>query len=131
MRLLPVTVLSVAVLAACSSAPIAGDPPPMTPMPPPVDFSDTGEIPCSAGAPTLDQFCIFGITRGAGGSAALHVLNPTSDVAGIQRVLLYQSGAWTTVTGSAVGTERRGDATLLSVNETEFYAVPDAVLTGR
>lgn len=128
MRLLPAAALAVLTLAACSTQPIAGDPPPMAP---PVDFSETGELRCSAGAPTYDGYCIFGITRGAGGSAALHVLNPASDVQGIQRVLLYQSGAWTTVDGSAVETVRQGEAALLAIDETEYYAVPDALLSGR
>lgn len=130
MRLLPAAVTGVLFLAACSTEPIASDPPPMNPMAPPVDFSETGELRCSAGAPTLDNYCIFGITRGAGGSAALHVLNPASDVQGIQRVLLFQSGSWTTVKGSSVETERRGESTLLSIEETEFYEVPDGVVTG-
>lgn len=118
-------------LAACSGAPIAGDPPPLNPMAPPVDYSDTGQIACSADEPTLDRSCPFGITRGAGGSAALHVVNPASDVDGIQRVLLYQSGSWTTVSGAPVETERRIGGVLLSLNEAEFYEVPTEVVTGR
>lgn len=130
MRTTAAVLLAGLTLAACSTEPIGFDPPPMNPMAPPVDFSATGELPCSANAPSLDGMCVFGITRGAGGSAALHVLNPASDVYGIQRVLTYQAGSWSTLDGSPVETMRRGGATLIAINETEFYAVPDPVLTG-
>lgn len=128
MRCLPA--LAVLALAACTD-PVVRAPVKTTPMPPPVDFADTGQIPCSTGEPTLDRFCAVEITRGAGGSAALEVASMASDVAGVPRVLIYQSRSWSTLTGSAVETERSGERTLLAINDTEFYAIPDVVLTTR
>ena len=130
MRCLP-AVLATLMLAACSDEPIAQSPAPTAQAAAPADFSETGELRCSANTASLDDFCIFGITRGSGGSAALHVLNPASDVRGIQRILLFQSGSWTTIDGSTVGSRSQGNETLLSVNETEFYLLPNPVLTGQ
>lgn len=129
MRLAPAALCLLAV-AACSDEPIAPNPPPLTSPGPQTDFTATGEMPCSAGAPTLDRSCVFGLIRGAGGAVAIQVLNPAAEPAGIQRVLLLQNDVWTTVDGSIAETERTADATVVAVDGTEFYAVPHAVLTG-
>lgn len=113
------------VLAACAAEPSAG--PGRADAGPPTDFTETGEIRCSGGAPTLDGYCVFGITR-IPGAANLHVLNPTSDVPGIQRVLLFRRGGWASPTGASLSTEARPGETLLVVDGNEFYAVPDRLL---
>ena len=127
MRLAP-AVLGLLALAACAPEPVPAPPP--TQLGPPVDFSDSGQMPCSAGAPTFDQMCVYGISRGAGGAAALQVLNPAAEPRGIQRVLLLQNNVWTTLDGSIAESERTDDATLIAVDETEYYAVPHAALAG-
>ncbi len=116
------------VLAACAPEPPAA--PPAAEVGPPVDFSGSGEMPCSAGEPTYDETCVFGISRGAGGAAALQVVNPAAEPQGIQRVMLLQNNVWTTLDGSIAESERTEDATLIAVDETEFYAVPHEALTG-
>ncbi|HUF56494.1 MAG TPA: hypothetical protein VMM55_08035 [Thermohalobaculum sp.] len=115
-------------LGACAPEPPAAPPP--TEVGPAAAFSGGGEMPCSAGAPTYDASCVFGISRGAGGAAALQVRNPAAEPIGIQRVLLLQNEVWTTLDGSIAESERTEDATLVVVDETEFYAVPHAALTG-
>ena len=128
MRLAPFAPLGLLALASC--APEVQPEPPRTELGPPVDVTATGELPCSAGAPTLDEMCVYGLTRGAGGAAALQVLNPAAEPRGIQRVLLLQNDVWTTLDGSIAESERGEDATLIAVDETEFYSVPHRALTG-
>lgn len=123
--------LAVPALAACSSEPIVVDPNPAPRVATgPNDFTSSGELPCSAGEPTLDRLCTFGVTVAAGGTAVLHVVNPAAEPAGIQRLLFYRGGVWTTLDGATVGARREGGATLLSVDEREFYSVPHQALTG-
>lgn len=125
--------LAAVTLAACTSEPapvlVDRNPAPRTPTGP-NDFTSTGEMPCSAAEATLDALCTFGITVAAGGTAVLHVANPAAEPAGIQRILLYREGIWTTLDGATVGARREGGATLLSVDQREFYAVPHEALTG-
>lgn len=128
MRLALAAALGTLVLAACAPEPPAA--PPRAELGPATDFSASGEMPCSAGAPTYDRTCVYGITRGAGGAAAVQVLNPAAEPQGIQRVLLLQNNVWTTLDGGIAESERTGDATLVVVDDTEFYAVPHAALTG-
>lgn len=130
MRLAPAAAFSLLAVAACSEEPMAPNPPPRNQMGPPADFTATGEMPCSAGIPAYDQSCVFGITRGAGGAAALQVENPAATPEGIQRVLLLQNNVWTTLDGSIAETERDAEATRIIVDDTEFYAVPHEVLAG-
>ena len=125
----PASVL-VGILALSACAPEPPAPPPPTEVGPSGQFSGGGEMPCSAGQPTYDETCVYGISRGAGGAAALQVRNPAAEPQGIQRVLLLQNNVWTTLDGSIAESKRTGDATLIAVDETEFYAVPHAALTG-
>lgn len=127
----PALALSALALAACSSEPIVVDPNPAPRVATgPNDFTSTGQMPCSALEPTLEDACPYGITVAAGGTAVLHVVNPAAEPEGIQRLLFYREGVWTTLDGATVGARREGGATLLSVDEREFYAVPHEALTG-
>lgn len=119
-------VLAALALAACSSEPIAGDPRPPQTATGPNDFTRTGVLNCSAAVASHDAECPYGVSVGAGGTAVLHVLNPAAEPVGIQRILLYREGIWTTLDGEVVGARREGGVTYLSVDEREFYAVPDA-----
>lgn len=121
-------------LPACSTEPIQQDPPratqtASTAAAPLDDFSATGELPCSADSAALDRRCIFGISI-AGNRAALQVVNPTSDVEGIQRVLLYERGQWSTLSGATAETRRIDGGSLIVVDGREFYALPAQVFAG-
>ena len=120
--------LSLLLLAACSEDPVG--PPPAAPVGPPVDFAGTDDMPCSFEAPTYDETCPFGITRGAGGGVALRVESPAVQPQPAERVLLYQDGVWTTLDGSIAESAREGEVTFVAVDEVEFYAVPHDALTG-
>lgn len=128
MRLAIFAAAALLALPACSTEPIQADPPRTQSGGP--DFATTGELPCSANTPLLDRTCIFGISI-AGRTAALQVVNPTSDVEGIQRVLLFRHGSWATLAGEAAEARPIDGGTLIVVDGREFYALPDRVFRGR
>lgn len=91
-------------------------------------YHATGTLPCSIGPdPKGSAQCQFGVIRHGPGKAEVHVTTP----GGEERVLVFAGSQVTTPDASArlAAAKQNGDWSI-SINEYEFYQVPDAVIVG-
>ena len=86
-----------------------------------------GMIPCATASGQPMGTCSFRVSRGSGGTASVWVALP----GGGERYLDFREGQ---LVGSDPGTtashSRNGDLNMVSINGTERYELPDAVLYG-
>jgi hypothetical protein len=94
----------------------------------PMEYDESGAMPCSKAAPKLDEACGFRVVYSATGAEVWIADIAYSDVIRY-RVLTFAGGAFTDRDGAALSTERQGDAWLVGVNGSEFYSIPADVLT--
>ena len=87
----------------------------------------SGAIPCAIAAGQPMGSCAFRVSRGTGGTASGWVAMP----GGGERYLDFREGQ---LVGSDPGTTashtRNADLNMVSINGTERYEIPDAVLYG-
>jgi len=98
-------------------------------------YHATGNVPCSIGAdPKRSAQCGFGVIRGAPGNAEVHLTSPGYEVtspAAVKRVVTF---AGNTVTAPDPGVhmkaEKQGDEWSISIDDREYYVIPEAVIVG-
>ncbi len=99
-------------------------------------YHATGTVPCSVGPdPKGSAQCSFGVIRGAPGNAEVRLAAVGYDVVlhpdKIETVLIF---AGETVSsrdaGKNVKAEKTGDEWSISVNDFDFYTIPEAVISG-
>ena len=109
---------------------VSGEPDPAAAREPstfgPLHWDASGHLGCARGGqPTQPAGCPFKVIRYAGG-ATIYVLAPGS---GDERILYFESGAWSTYPADEVDVRQRDDLWELQISG-EAYEVPDAVITG-
>ncbi|QJP13627.1 SH3 domain-containing protein [Starkeya sp. ORNL1] len=89
-------------------------------------FNATGEVDCRLPGDKAVRACRFGVTRAGQGRASVEISFPD----GSRRTLRFSHGLVTTSDGSAVVSARESDNTVVTVNGTERFVVPDVVVDG-
>jgi len=98
-------------------------------------YHATGTVPCSVGTdPKGSNQCSFGVIRGAVGNAEVHLQSPGFDVTlhkdGV-RVLKFAGDKVTSANPSEkVTSQKQGDEWSISVDDFQFYVIPEAVIVG-
>ncbi len=87
----------------------------------------TGEVECSAGDATLDQWCEFRVVRNEFG-ATIWVVKPGTDTD--VRVLYFESDAWSSDDDSKLSGDRKDNDWLVKVDGKECYMVFYEVIWG-
>lgn len=92
-------------------------------------YHATGTLPCSVGPdPKGSAQCQFGVIRHGPGKAEVHVTAPGS---GEERILVFAGSEVTTPDASTrLTAAKQGDKWSISINDFEYYQVPDAVIVG-
>ena len=93
----------------------------------PAKFDATGSVKCSAGEAKLDKMCEFRVVRKAGG-ADIYIAKPAA--AASHRVLYFSNKIFTTNDKGKLAWQRKEDNWWVSVNGSEFYFIPDALIYG-
>jgi len=87
-----------------------------------------GMVRCSIGPdPKGSAQCEFGVIRGKPGNAEVHVTSP----GGAKRVLNFTSAKVTSADPKVrLKASKSGDEWSISINDDEFYVIPEAVIVG-
>ncbi len=87
----------------------------------------SGMIPCALAVGQPMATCTFRVSRGSGGTASVWVALPS----GGERYLDFREGRLVgSDPGMQVFQDRTGDLNIISINGTERYELPDAILFG-
>jgi len=98
-------------------------------------YHATGTVPCSVGPDAAGSArCSFGVIRGEGGKAEVHLASPGFDVTVHKdqlRILRFEGNTVTSAdVKEKVSVERQGDNWSISVNGFHHYTIPEAVISG-
>ena len=97
----------------------------------PVKYDAYGEIKCSADKPALDQWCEFRVLRDLSKhSAEIWITNITFKDEVHYRVLYFADGQFSTNDKAKLAWQRQDNNWRVSIDEREFYFIPDALLYG-
>lgn len=86
----------------------------------------TGELDCRLTGDEAVRSCRFGVTRRGQGRASVEISFPN----GTKRTLRFSHGLVTASGGGTVATARENDNTVVTVNGTERFVIPDRVVDG-
>jgi hypothetical protein len=90
-------------------------------------YHATGKVPAAVGSAKKGSVqADFGVIRRSGGSAELHLKMPN----GTQQKIKFEQGEWTCINCKNIKYTKSGDEWSITLNNTEHYYVPDAVITG-
>jgi hypothetical protein len=90
-------------------------------------YHATGKVRSSFGdEPKGSVMSDFGVIRKSGSSAEVHVTYPKA----MKRVLLFNSGEWTSPGAQSVKVNRQSGVWEVTVNDYEHYLIPDEIITG-
>lgn len=92
------------------------------------NYHATGNVPCSVGPdPKQSAQCKFGVVRKGNYSAEVHVSTPGGKV----RILMFNGDeVFCKDPDVHLKSEKQGDEWEVSVNDFEFFTIPEAVITG-
>lgn len=93
---------------------------------PGTNYNATGEMACRFKGNDTVRSCPFGVVRAGKSRARVDITFPD----GFKRTLRFSYGLVTTSDGSEVSTTRESDNTIVIVNGTERFEVPDVVIEG-
>jgi len=98
-------------------------------------YHATGTVPCSVGPdPKGSAQCSFGVIRGGSNEAQVFLAQPGFDVKLHKDKLRVVKFAGNKVTSSnpkeKIVAEKQGDNWSISINNFDFYTIPEAVITG-
>ena len=97
----------------------------------PAEFDASGKVKCSAGEPTLDQWCGFRVRRDLSkGSAEIWIENIVYNNQVRFRVLHFADGKFTTNDKAKLSWQRQDDNWWVGIDGREFYFIPDALIYG-
>lgn len=91
-------------------------------------YNATGRVPCSVGPdPKGSAQCDFGVIRKGSGRAEVHVSTP----GGEKRILQFNGDQVNCDDpGVNLKSSRESDTWMISINDFEFFTIPDAVIQG-
>lgn len=89
-------------------------------------YHAVGPIPCSFDGDASVTSCHFGVIRSGPGSARVDITFPD----GFIRKLVFSGGRVHSPDGGEVTAHRSGDTTFVTVNGSEHFTIPDAVVDG-
>lgn len=92
------------------------------------NYHATGMVPCSVGPdPKHSAQCKFGVVRTGKHSAEVHLSTP----GGEQRIIMFRGDeVFCEDPDVDLTSEKEGDTWEVSVNNFEFFSIPEAVITG-
>lgn len=98
-------------------------------------YHATGKVPCSVGPdPKGSAQCSFGVIRSGAGKAEVYLADPGFDVSLHKDKLRILRFEGSNVTSSnpkdKVAATKQGDNWSISVNDFNFYTIPEAVING-
>ena len=94
-------------------------------------YDASGKVKCSAGTPTLDQWCGFRVVRDLPKKTAdIWVENIALQSEARYRFLHYENNVFTTDDKAKLSWQRQDDNWWVSVDGKEFYLIPDALIHG-
>ena len=115
------------------SVTITGNPPTGAPAAdakvPGTPYHARGRVPCSVGPDEKESAeCEFGVIRGEPGVAEVHLALPGGSM---DRVLRFDGASVEAADADArLTAEKKGDGWEISVNDFEYYVIPEAVVYG-
>ncbi|MDF2994494.1 MAG: hypothetical protein K0R27_131 [Xanthobacteraceae bacterium] len=109
--------------AAAQAAP-KGDAQKSDALPPGTNANAAGELDCRVTGDEAVRSCRFGVTRRGQGRASVEISFPD----GTKRTLRFSHGLVTATGGGIVATARENDNTVVTVNGTERFIIPDVVV---
>ena len=97
----------------------------------PTTYDASGKVKCSAGKPTLDQWCGFRVLRDrATKSAEIWIEIIANKDEARYRVLYFRDGTFTTHDKAKLSWQRQDDNWWVGADGREFYLIPDALIYG-
>ena len=96
----------------------------------PMTYDASGTMPCSAGAPTLDQACGWRVVRKPGGGAEIWISNIAVRDRPAYRVLIFSRGEFSARDGAPLRVNKDADQWTITANGQEHYRFADALITG-
>lgn len=121
-------IAGVLLLTACTTVEeIAGVAAPSPTAPYTTDEYDaTTVLPCSLGDDSNSQSCPAGIRRGDTGFASITTTRPD----GFERVLDFTPEGISTPGSGTIAASKDGDTWYVSIDDNEYYVVPEAAIFG-
>ena len=90
------------------------------------DYDATTLLPCSLGDDSHGQSCPAGIRRGDTGFATITTMRPD----GRERVLDFTPETIGTPGGGTLTSSKDGDTWYVTIDDNEYYAIPEAAILG-
>ena len=121
-------IAGILLLAACTTVEELAGITPASPTAPYTtdDYDATTLLPCSLGDDSNDQSCPAGIRRGDTGFAVITTTRPD----GRERILDFTPETISTPGSGTLTSRKDGDTWYISIDDTEYYTVPEAAVFG-
>lgn len=97
----------------------------------PMEYDDSGTMPCSVGKPSFDEACGWRVIRDSSEGVELWISNIASEEKPAYRVLLFSDGAFTAKDGTPLKVSQEGDTWIVSAEDGGYFQIVDEVITGN